>query len=261
MLNYGGDIGQQYNPDAIAQYALGCFELYLESGKNNFLNKFMNQAEWFMNNISMLDADVGVWYYRFDFEYYEMLKNPWYTSLGQGHGISVLVRAWKITNDSKYLNVAHKAFVSYERSIDHPGGICFVDPDNNLWFEEYVISKPTHILNGFIWSLWGLYDYWLATNNKNALHLFNKGVKTLQANLYKYDNGIWSKYDLAQTTLPSIAGGYYHKLHIEQLNVMYKLTGEDVFNEVSELWESYRGKMLNKSIALVWKVFFKLFYY
>ena len=61
--------------------------------------------------------------------------------MGQGHGISVLVRAWQITNDSKYLNVAHKAFASYERSIDHPGGICFAAKKASRRNYQNIITK------------------------------------------------------------------------------------------------------------------------
>jgi len=261
MLDYGGNIGKQYNPDSIAQYALGSFELYSSTGSNVYLEKFLAQAEWFTRSITMLDQYVGVWYYRFDFEYFEKLKNPWYTSLGQGHGISVLVRAWMITKDDLYINTAHKAFVSYEREISQYGGIGFIDSDNNLWFEEYVLTEPTHILNGFIWSLWGLHDYWLATNNINAKKLFDRGIQTLVNNIHKYDNGIWSKYDLAPTMLPSIAGAYYHSLHIEQLLVLYNLTGNEIFKEYHDKWSSYQNKMFNKIISALWKISFKLFYY
>ncbi|MBL79373.1 MAG: hypothetical protein CMH70_05020 [Nitrosomonadaceae bacterium] len=261
MLNYGGNIGKKYNPDAVAQYALGCYEIYLDTKNNAYREKFLDQAVWFKNNLTMLDEKVGVWYYKFDFNYFVTLKNPWYTSLGQGHGISVLLRAWELTGEELYLELAHKAYVSYERLIGELGGVGFVDDEKNLWFEEYPLKDPTHILNGFVWSLWGLYDYWLATKKNEAMILFEKGIDTLEKNIHKYDNGIWTKYDLAPTKLPSIAGAYYHDLHIEQLLVLYKLTGRKIFKRYSLKWISYRSKFLNRFTATLWKVAFKLMYY
>ena len=29
-------------------------------------------------------------------------------------------------------------------------------------------NEPTHILNGFIWGLWGIYDYWLLTKDNKS---------------------------------------------------------------------------------------------
>ena len=44
----------------------------------------------------------------------------------------------------------------------------FTDEHGNLWFEEYIVSPPTHILNGFMWAAWGVYDYFLATGDPTA---------------------------------------------------------------------------------------------
>ncbi|OYT61249.1 hypothetical protein B6U81_03450 [Thermoplasmatales archaeon ex4484_30] len=38
----------------------------------------------------------------------------------------------------------------------------------------------------------------------------------------------------------------YHKLHINQLKVLYELTGKDIFSEYAEKWEKYMNKSMNR---------------
>ena len=154
MLNYFGDIGVQYNPDAIAQYALGIYEKYLQTKEEKWRNIFLNQADWYVATVQTREQGVGVFIYDFDFEYFKTLKKPWYTSLGQGHGISVLLRAYLMTNDLKYLETAKTAFKSFNYSTEINGGVRFVDKNNDTWLEEAIVQPATHILNGFIWALW-----------------------------------------------------------------------------------------------------------
>ena len=261
VLNYLGKIGTQYNPDAIAQYALGYFEEYIRKPDDKLKDEFLRQAAWFVNNLSERENGVGVWEYNFDWEYFRKLKKPWYTSLGQGHGISVLARAYWLTKKSIFLNTADKAFLSFLNTIDVEGGVKYVDRDGFVWFEEAIVEPCTHILNGFIWALWGLYDYWLLTRRDTALVLFNEGIRTLEHNLYRYDNGFWSTYDLAKTRLPGIASWYYHNLHIAQLKVLHSLTNKEIFIRYADKWDGYRKIKFNRWLAFCWKSAFKLFYW
>lgn len=261
MLNYFGDIGIQYNPDSIAQYALGYFEKYLNSGLEKYRQIFLKQADWYVNNIKERNKGIGVWEYDFDFEYFKTIKGPWYTSLAQAHGISVLVRAYNLTQKSIYLDTAKKAFLSFKYTTDINGGVLYIDPHNDVWLEEAIVEPHTHILNGFIWTLWGVYDYWLATKEENAMRLFNQGIKTLEKNIHRYDNGFWSKYDLAPTKLPGITSHYYHRLHIAQLQVLYMLTDKEIFKKYSEKWQKYLENPVYRKLAFAQKALFKLFYY
>jgi heparosan-N-sulfate-glucuronate 5-epimerase len=114
---------------------------------------------------------LSVWNHHFNWEYRDSLKAPWYSALAQGQGISVLVRAHKESSDARYLDSARAAFESFRRPITE-GGIAFTDESGDLWFEEYIVSPPRHILNGFIWALWGVYDYALETKESAAQELF-----------------------------------------------------------------------------------------
>ena len=170
------------------------------------------------------------------------------------------MRAHKESGDARYLDTARAAFVTFQRPIAE-GGVAFTDESGDLWFEEYIVSPPTHILNGFIWALWGVYDYALATKEATAQELFSRGVRTLLHNLDRYDLGFWSLYEQSGTRLPMVASAFYHCLHIVQLRVMHRLTGEELFTRVADRWENYARSRVNRARALGYKSAFKLCYY
>jgi hypothetical protein len=171
-----------------------------------------------------------------------------------------LVRAYKETGEERYAVAAEQAFVSFTTPVDD-GGILFTDERGDIWFEEYIVSPPTHILNGFIWAAWGVYDYFLERQNPGANTLFKKTVRTLRNNLERYDLGFWSLYEQSGTRLPMVASPFYHRLHIVQLRIMYLLTGEEIFAEYAARWQSYVRSRLKRSRALFYKGAFKLAYY
>jgi heparosan-N-sulfate-glucuronate 5-epimerase len=260
MLNYHGEIGVQYNPIAIAQWGLGNYNLLIQTRNEEARRKFLLASQWFCHHLEQNSYGVSVWNHYFDWEYRQTLVAPWYSGLAQGQAISLLVRAHAETGDSKYLDTATRAFRSFLLPIG-AGGITFTDDRGNIWFEEYILPIPTHILNGFIWAAWGVYDFFLATGSAEAVNLFAGAVKTLQVNLDRYDLGFWSLYELSGTLLPMIASPFYHRLHVSQLRVMHRITSEEVFARHAHRWENYARSPSKRTRALCYKGAFKLCYY
>lgn len=260
MLDYKGSVGLQYNPIAIAQYGLGNYNLYLRTSEKKRKTKFLNAADWLVDNLEVTPQGTKVWYHHFDWEYRDNLKAPWHSALAQGQGISLLVRVFSETGDNRYLAAAREAFHTFQNGVEE-GGVTHTDDNGYIWFEETIVDPPTHILNGFMWAAWGIYDYFLAVKDNRAKRLFNEAVKTLRDNLYQFDAGFWSLYEQSGTRMMMLASPFYHNLHIIQLQVMHKLTEEPVFKRVSEKWDSYRQSKLKRAIALIYKSFFKILYY
>jgi hypothetical protein len=260
QLDYRGKIGRQYNPIAIAQYGLGNCNLFRRSGNPAFRNNFLRVADWLVAHLEPNAQGLAVWNHHFDWEYRDTLRAPWYSALAQGQGISLLVRAHKESGNSRYLDAAQQALQSFFKPVTE-GGVTFTDAHDDLWFEEYVVSPPTHILNGFIWAAWGVYDYFLATRDHGVRDLFAHAVRTLTRNLDRYDLGFWSLYEQSGTRLPMVASPFYHQLHIVQLRVMHRLTGEEKFAHVADRWESYGHSRGKRTRALCYKSAFKLCYY
>ncbi len=260
LLNYHGQIAVQYNPIAVAQWGLGNLNRLRGSGDPEARRKFLLASDWLCQRLEPNANGVYVWNHYFDWEYRKMLRAPWYSGLAQGQGISLLVRAHAETGDAKYQKAAALAFRSFFADTDS-GGVTFQDEAGDLWFEEYILSPPTHILNGFMWAAWGVYDYWLATGDSEARSLFTSAIKTLRGNLDGYDLGFWSRYEISGTRLPMIASPFYHRLHVTQLRVMGAMTGDDVFAHYAQRWEKYARSRSKRTRALCYKSAFKLCYY
>jgi hypothetical protein len=269
MLDYHGRIGLQYNPIAISQWGLGNYNLFRENKhstdnklekKEEHKRKFLAGSDWLCSHLQQNSCGVWVWNHHFDWDYRETLKAPWYSGLAQGQGISLLLRAHAETGEAQYLDSAQRAFESFHKRVSE-GGVVFVDENQKSWFEEYIVSPPTHILNGFIWAAWGVRDYFVATKDCAAEKLFDQAVETLRSNLHRYDLGFWSLYEQSGTSLPMVASLFYHRLHIVQLRIMHRLTGDKLFVDFADRWQEYELRWSNRARALCYKSVFKLFYY
>lgn len=260
LLHYHGTIGLQYNPIAIAQYGLGQLHFYLNTQKPEHEQSVKKIADWLVAELKPNSHGVPVWQHHFDFEYTQMLRKPWYSGLAQGQGISLLLRAHRLIREEKYLDAALSAFRSFEKSISQ-GGVLFEDKAQNLWIEEYITDPPTHILNGMIWALWGIYDLWKMQGHEGAGQLWDRCLQTLSKNLSCFDSGFWSLYDLSSFPIKNLASPFYHRLHLIQLEVLFRLTANPVFKEVLLRWKYYQNHPFFRSRAFIHKTLFKLLYF
>ena len=261
MLDYRGSIGPQYNPIAIAQYGLGNYNLFRETSESSRRQRFLAAADWLVDNLELHLGGTHVWMHHFDFEYRDMLRAPWHSGLAQGQGLSLLTRAHVETGDRRYEGAAEIAFLAFCSDMPE-GGVVHLDDSGQPWVEEYPASPPTHILNGFIWGLWGVLDLKLATGNKNSASLWERCSTTLASNLDSFDLGWWSLYDQSGTgKLPMIASRFYHSLHITQLEIMAQLTENSTFSDHATLWNAYTHNRIYRTRAFAQKVLFKLLKY
>jgi len=219
----------EYHPslEYITIYALENVENYMDV---DCREKFLNQVNWLRNNID----EEGKWEQKFRLPYYNFGKS-WISGMGQGLAISVLIRAYQLTADYNYLKTAKKAFKPFEKQIKD-GGILYLDESKNVWIEECSVYPPPHTLNSFIYSLFGIYDLYKTTDSNDVAELWFKGVDTLRKNIKEYDSGYWSYHNLL-TKHP--AETMYHRIHIEQLEVLYKLTDKKIFKKYNDKFQEY----------------------
>lgn len=260
MLDYQGAVGLQYNPIAIAQYGLGNYNLWLREGDPTRRAQVMLAADWLVENLKPNDQGVWVWRHEFDWEYRTPLKAGWYSALSQGQGVSLLLRAHAETGDSAYQLAASRAFDSFLRDVND-GGVTLVDHRGNMWFEETIVDPPTHILNGFMWAAWGVHDILLATGDVRARMRLNEAVRTLRERLHDFDAGYWSLYEHSGTRMKMLASPFYHRLHIVQLRVMARITGDPFFERVAVRWQRFADDPWKRRRALAYKIAFKVSHY
>lgn len=267
QLNYRGSIGPQYNPIAIAQYGLGCWNRWCEVKDRTAFGKAFLTGDWLVRQLETNPGGRRVWMHHFNWEYFQLLRAPWYSGLAQGQGISLLLRLAASPGGAEkgYREAAEAAFESLAAPVKE-GGCLFVDEAGDEWIEEYITDPPTHILNGFMWALWGVYDLKEAgfcsdSVRARAAALWDRSLQTLERNMARFDLGYWSSYDLAPVARRNPASSFYHRLHLAQLEVMHRLSGRPVFAETRDRWARYQGSALCRKRAWAMKCAFKLLHY
>ena len=226
-------IGKQRNPVTVSQKALEYYENY-EKGDENQKYLFLNCADWLVNNSIPYDNYL-ILEYRFPWPIYNMTP-PWRSGMAQGKAFQVLIRAHNITNDEKYLNTAKKLLNAFFYEVED-GGVTYKTSNDGWWYEEYADEggKASRVLNGMMFALLGIHEYYEYTKDPDAKYLFDQGVLALKRSLPHYDMDGYSYYDILGH--PS---GKYHKIHIWQLERMYNITHEKIFKEYHDKWNSYK---------------------
>lgn len=236
------DSGDQIHfPIAIFQYGLGAYDLYLLNQDPQMLEKMRVCADWAVDN----QEQSGGWN-TFSFENED---HP-YSSMAQGEGISLLLRAYKTTKGEQYLQSAKRAVEFMLLPISEGGTTEYKGKD--VYF--YECTHDPLILNGWIFSLWGLFDYLKIVDNTEIKNIYRRSIQTVINTLSEFELGYWSKYELGRR----IASPFYHKLHIAQFNVMHDITREERFFEYAVKWQKYEKNILCKNLAFSKKVIQKI---
>lgn len=228
-------------PTMIFQYGLGAYDLWLLEKKEIYKEKVKKCADWACEK----QEANGAWNNFF----YIYPENP-YCAMAQGEGISLLIRAYKLFGDECYFESAQKA-KQFLLSDCKDGGV------TRYTASSVILLEYTHlpvVMNGWIFALWGLYDYTLLTNDSSVNDIYNKSVITLTEMLPQFSFSYWSKYDLDGM----IASPFYHHLHIAQMEAMEIITKNAVFGEYAKRWRKQEKNPITKFVAFVVKVFQKL---
>lgn len=230
----GKYIGPQLNPITIAQSAVKDFAKIQNQNYTNetTMVNLIIKADWFLAH----SKDIGnysILEYNFDFPPAKM-DDPWISGMAQAQAMQALIRAHNITSDDRYLNLAERLLNSFFIEVKD-GGVTYKD-DDGWWYEEYPNpNSPTErrVLNGMGFTLLGLYDYYNYTDNNVAKYLFDKGMSSFVQNLHKYDGGSYSLYDLPGKP----ADRFYHLIHLEVLEDLYKITNQPKLEEYIQKWK------------------------
>lgn len=175
-----------------------------------------------------------------------------YSAMVQGEAISLLVRAWLNTNDVVFRSAAEKALCLLIKPIEN-GGVCYI-LNSDIFLEEAPVFPRNTILNGWIFAMIGLYDYYLAFNDVKVKDLFMKMLLTLKKHLSDYDAGFWSYYDIRK----HISSPFYHSLHIAQLKALNMIEPDEVFEYYINKWSNYQKSLFKRCRALSLKIYQKL---
>ena len=225
---------------AIFQYGLAAYDLYLLTNDESYLEKLKACVEWALDN----QEENGAWP-TFTYKRPDQL----YSAMAQGEALSLLVRAHKVFGDDRYLASAKKAKEFMLIPVEKGGTTVY--RDGKIYLYEYV--NDAQVLNGWIFSAWGIFDYAKYFKDNIALKEWQNTVEAMAEKLPVYDRGFWSMYNDGR----GLANPFYHKLHIAQLNTMYDLTGITAFKKYRDIFAGYQNKKWNCIKAFVIKLWQK----
>jgi D-glucuronyl C5-epimerase-like protein len=169
-----------------------------------------------------------VWEYYFHFD---GGSPPWTSAMSQATGLEALSRAYQATKDADYLNVGNAALPIF--SVAPPVGVKVTTP-LGARFLQYTFAPTTDIINAFLQTLIGLYDFAQVSGNSTAAGLFAAGNAQAQAELPSFDTGAWSLYQPGiEDTLD------YHQLVTGFLQQLCARTAAPIYCTTAQHFQSY----------------------
>jgi len=228
-LPYPRPLGSRVNPEAAFQYALGWHDRFVRDGDAGALEPFLRHARYFRK----LQNATGDFPY--EFEWFEN-KVPWFSALAQSRGASVMLRAYLMTGEKAYAASASAALSRFGAPCES-GGFAATFPLTRLaYFEEYPQQKNA-VINGFMASLFGLYEAKEWLGDRNAERLWKQGVHSLEAMLPFYTLPWWSLYDRSGPDAGrNLHSPRYKTMVVGYLAVLAALTGSEILAAYHAKW-------------------------
>ncbi|MBS1679502.1 MAG: hypothetical protein JST08_19175 [Actinobacteria bacterium] len=239
-----------------AQWGLGAIERYLDGEGDEWLQGAKACADHIVANLEQDGPHDGAWMHLESMPHTFPLDPPWISAMGQGECASLLTRVHLQTGEEAYADAARRTVKTLLMSTEDGGTLAEIDGQPVL--EEYPTAKPSAVLNGAIFAMWGLYDVGFGLGDTEALKLFEATTDGLAQLMHRYDCGYWSLYDLYPNPLRHVASPAYHLLHVKQLRVLDQLSHRPQLAVAVDAFERYRGSRLCRSRAIAAAIAFRL---
>ncbi|MCF7920141.1 MAG: D-glucuronyl C5-epimerase family protein [Candidatus Cloacimonetes bacterium] len=225
-------IGVQYVPVAVIQTGL---QHYAEHDRAS-IDKFLNCTDLIIEKAVRKDS-MAILSYTYGYPVYNM-NSPWRCAMAQGQALQLMTRADEITGNPRYLAFGDSLMNLMLLSIEQ-GGVTHKLTPSAWWYEEYADdhNRQIMVLNGMMFTLLGLHEFYTYTGSRKAALLFNNGINALLWQLPSYDRKGHSYYDILHTP----AGGDYQQIHVTQLRELYEITGYEEFNYYHLKWEKFQN--------------------
>jgi hypothetical protein len=244
------------NFTSIAQLGIGAWQL--AKSEPSWLRVTSAAAHWLAGQLDDRGWLVVPWAMTHTYE----LEPPWISAMTQGEAVSLFLRAApEDSSPQELFSAATRAVMP----LLGPSPVVTQTPAGPV-LQEYPTNPPAHVLNGWIFGLWGLYD--LSTTGKEgsipadvarrASAAFAEGVSALATWLPRYDAWGWSRYDLFPHPIVHVASPFYHRLHIEQLLATNELAPDHRLQEMAARWELSSRNPMAHAAAVSRKVAFRM---
>lgn len=231
--------GYILHPVNMAWELVYAIESYITSGDGAYLDYAAVNAQALLDGAE--EVDGALWFpYPFDYEVrgeYSM-PAPWYSGMAQGMALSVFTRMYEITGDEKWRQAADGVFASFTDEGSQDMVFLDIDGDGNLWFEEYVHPDypSSRVINGHMYSMWGLRDYAVAFGNPTARDLFDAGATTMRKTFNQWRKEGDISYYCAGSICTETAWqpDNYHRGVTRQIEDLALMTGDREFLSMAD---------------------------
>lgn len=224
--------GNQYNATIVCNYALLYLDTMQQQPHAGAQARFTHCVQWLQQH---MERHAGYALFRFSWQqpWYDSVKAPFTSGMTSGLAMQVFRKAYPFLKDSSLLRDASLLLNGFAVPVDS-GGFTYKEP-RGWWYEELAdtAAHTPRILDGHLFALLGLYDYYQADGDPPALEYFNRGAAALQQVLPAYDAGngaiCYDKYCKP-------ADKKYRQIITGQLEQLMKVSPAPVYQHYLRKW-------------------------
>lgn len=240
LVDYRGNL--YYHPVHLVHSCFAFMSAYYQTRDTAHLDRTEKYVRKLMSLSHTFD---GAAYLPYEFQFAVhgdtayVLPASWYSGMAQGEFLAVLMRLYEFTNNEEYLEFGHKVFASFLRfARDNEHWTVRLDDEGYYWIEEYPTEKGPggRTLNGFIVSVFGLYDYFLVTESELARLVFDISLTTLKQYIPEFRRR--NEYSFYCLEHQHRADRGYHNFHVKLLRQLFSLTDDSYFESMADLYEA-----------------------
>ena len=164
---------------------------------------------------------------------------PWVSGLAQGTAVQALARSARAaaSRQADVLPIAQRALAIFDAPT--PQGVR-VPAEHGNHYAIYSFDPDLRVLNGFIQSLVGLYDYARLSGDPRGTALFEAAEPQARHEVPLYDTGAWSLYSRGSSTHESSLS--YHDLLQGFLENLCERTDGEVYCTTAENFVAYKSQ-------------------
>lgn len=206
--------------------------VYINShfNKSNFDVDLLKRIADFTLEKSTSSGDVLLLHRDFDYSIFN-LKAPWVSGITQAIASSFFCRLYVLTQEKKYLENA-KSFFKACTSEKY----CLRSTKKGQeWVEEYLSEPSAYVLTGHIFAIVSAAElYQLTAQEQYKIHT-EVWLRSLVSELSSYQYKDYIVHNKYQWKLSNIE---YQGLYVGQFKHLYDLTGNDLFLELFQYYNS-----------------------
>ncbi len=160
---------------------------------------------------------------------------PWMSGMAQATAVQALGRASQLLDRRDYLTQARKALPAFS-ATPSAGGVKARGFRGGRHYLQYSFARRLFIMNAFLQSVIGLYDYAKITGDQRAKGLWEAAEPEAQREVPAFDVGDWSRYSYRGPE----SDRDYHELLREFLASMCSRLRRPVYCDTARRFRAYQ---------------------